>query len=279
MDYMQRMLADLSLGGMRYFDQVDSTNDEAERWIRAGAPDLALVVANEQTNGRGRLGRRWFTPPDSALAFSVVLRWFGQSLPDVHKQISRLTALGALAVGDALQEMYLLGSEIKWPNDVLVGGRKISGVLSEAQWDGDQLTAAVLGIGINIALSSLELPEDEQGFPVTCVEQALVEKQGRVAAPVDRWLLLRSVLQKLLVWRPLLNSVVFIRAWDSRLAFRGQWVRVYLNTPEHETEDAATIVEGKIQGLTSEGALQLLDRQGRLIKLQAGELRLRPLEM
>jgi len=97
----------LPLGGLRYFERIGSTNDEAAGWVGTGAPDLALVVADEQTSGRGRAGRTWFTPPGAALAFSLVLRSLpvtrGEA-PHSHPEIvSRLTALGALARALALR--------------------------------------------------------------------------------------------------------------------------------------------------------------------------------
>lgn len=90
---LEQSLSTLPLGATRFFDSIGSTNDEALRWARAGAPHLALVVADEQTAGRGRLGRRWYTPAGSALAFSLVL--LPESLPT--NSLTRLTAQGALA--------------------------------------------------------------------------------------------------------------------------------------------------------------------------------------
>jgi len=97
-------LADLSLGGVRYFECVGSTNDEAAQWAAQGAPDLALVVADEQTTGRGRAGRHWYTPRGTGLAFSIVVY---PTLED-SGSVSRMTALGALAVCDALKNRYHL---------------------------------------------------------------------------------------------------------------------------------------------------------------------------
>src|SRR5512147_1345877 len=112
---LQALLSGLPLGAVRYFDTVGSTNDLAARWADDGAPDLSLVAADEQTAGRGRLGRRWITPPGAALAFSLVLTDIRQA------DILRYTALGALAVCDALNLTFspLPPAQIKWPNDVI----------------------------------------------------------------------------------------------------------------------------------------------------------------
>jgi BirA family biotin operon repressor/biotin-[acetyl-CoA-carboxylase] ligase len=165
---LQALLADLPLGSVRYFATVGSTNDLAGRWVEAGAPDLALVAADEQTAGRGRLNRRWITPPSSALAFSLVLK------NPVEADVLRYTALGALAVCDALNAALspVLPAQIKWPNDVIATRRKLAGVLAEAHWQGESLTAVILGIGINVAPPSVP-PDEQLNYPATCVESVV----------------------------------------------------------------------------------------------------------
>lgn len=251
---LERHLTDLPLGGLRYFDELGSTNDEAARWAEAGAPDLSLVVADEQTAGRGRVNRRWFTPPGAALAFSLILR------PFVPLPPSTLSAFGALAVSDALLDSYGLMTEIKWPNDVLAGRRKLAGVLAEAQWQGEELLAVILGIGVNVAPSSVP-PETEILFPATCVETAL----GR---PVERWQLLRAVLESVLRWRPRLDTAEFLQSWEERLAFRGEWVEV--------SGGGESGQEGILLGLNRDGCLRLRIPSGEEIGVQVGDIRLRP---
>ncbi len=247
---------------VRYFEQIDSTNSEAARWVADGAPDLALVVADEQTAGRGRLGRKWFTPPGAALAFSLVLRQ--SAMTGDSESLTRLTALGAVAVCQALREGYALPAEIKWPNDVLVQRKKLAGMLVEAAWLGNQLQSAILGIGINIA------PESAPGaaeltYPATCVQTVL----GR---PLDRWELLSAALNNLLKWRIHLNSPDFLAAWDGYLAFKGEWVTIFENDPAGERSRL-----GCVLGLDELGRLRLQDQAGQETSLLAGELRLRPL--
>src|SRR5664279_6508775 len=113
---LQSILTGLPLGGLRYFDSIGSTNDDALAWARAGAPDFSLVVADAQTAGRGRLLRRWITNPGSALAFSLVLRPSTQE----SECLPRFSPLGAVAVRQALADLFGLPAEIKWPNDVLL---------------------------------------------------------------------------------------------------------------------------------------------------------------
>lgn len=274
---LEAALFDLPLNAIRYFPSLDSTNDEAARWVAQGAADLALVVADEQTAGRGRAGRRWYTPAGAALAFSLILRT-PQVVPGV---LTRLTALGTLAVHGALRGRYGLPAQIKWPNDVVIQGRKVAGVLAEAHWLGDRLEAVILGIGINVApdsVSDTALPPAERRFPVTCVESAL-------GGPVERVEVLHAVLAELIHWRPRLVSLIFLQAWEASLAFLGEWVRVSpgegfnggspLNSLGRPSQ---RVWEGQIAGLAPDGALRLRTRSGEIVTAQVGEIRLHPLD-
>jgi BirA family biotin operon repressor/biotin-[acetyl-CoA-carboxylase] ligase len=260
---LEKDLAGLPLGPLRYFDRIGSTNDEASRWADTGAPDLALVVAGEQTAGRGRGGRKWFTPPEAALAFSLVLRDLTSASPET---IPWTTALGALAVSQALHDDYGLQAQIKWPNDVLLERRKVAGVLAEAHWVGDQLSAVILGIGINVAPSAVPA-DSELIFPATCIEAAL-------GHPLERTSLLRSVLAKLLEWRTQLGTPEFLRAWEESLAFQGEWVYAIIKGQA----GAAHRRQGLVLGLDPQGQIKLRDRSGEIFSLRVGEIRLRPLE-
>src|SRR5438128_642729 len=108
------------------FDSIDSTNFEAMRQARAGADEGLCVIAREQTRGRGRLDRSWHSPKDAGLYFSIVLR------PKIEmKTWPLMTLMAALAVSDALMRVCALRVDIKWPNDVYVGNRKLCGILAE----------------------------------------------------------------------------------------------------------------------------------------------------
>jgi BirA family biotin operon repressor/biotin-[acetyl-CoA-carboxylase] ligase len=243
-------LSGLPLGPIRYFESIDSTNSYAATWAQAGAPDLAFVIADEQTAGKGRQGRSWQTPADSALAFSLVLKPGGIGQP-----LGRYAALGALAVQDTLAGTYNLPAAIKWPNDVLLDGAKVCGVLAEADWQGDRLSHVILGIGVNVRPAAVP-PAARLRFPATSIETAL----GR---PQDRWLLLRQFLEALLGWRARLHLKTFVSAWEKRLAFLGEQVRV----GDHQ---------GQLAGLTSEGHLRLVTPAGELV-FPMGEISLTPL--
>jgi BirA family biotin operon repressor/biotin-[acetyl-CoA-carboxylase] ligase len=272
---LETRLTDLNLPAIRYLARTDSTNDEASRWISAGAVDGSLVVADEQTAGRGRGDRRWTTVPGSGLAFSLII------FPVHHGPfiVPRRTVIGALAVKDALHNLYGLCAQIKWPNDVLLNHKKVAGILTENYWSGDDLTAVILGFGINVTSGSVEaaaLPVHRFAFPATCVEDAL----GR---PVDRIELLHAVLQEYIAWRPRIASPEFLRQWEANLAFLGEWVQVTPGEsfgkdglPVAMEKALAPIGEGKVLGLAPDGALKLLTRSGETVIAQYGEVRLRP---
>ena len=248
---LQSILADLPLGSMAYFNVLDSTNAQAERWVENGAPHLSLVVADEQTAGRGRSGRTWFTPPGAGLAFSLVLR------PEQIESASipRLTGLGALAVCEVLQSKYDLQAQIKWPNDVLVDGRKLTGVLVEADWLGDEFRSVVLGIGINVAPGSVP-----PGSEATCVETV-------IGSPIDRWTLLREVLRVLLSRLLGIDQDEFLQAWEGNLAFQMEWVQLL--------REGSEPVVGRLLGMRSDGSLRMALPNGEEVFFQAGEIRLR----
>jgi BirA family biotin operon repressor/biotin-[acetyl-CoA-carboxylase] ligase len=271
-------LAELPLGPVRYFDSTGSTNLEAAEWAEAGGPDLSLVVADEQTAGRGRMGRKWFTPPGAALAFSLILRpegWLSLEAEPPDKSataVMRLTALGALAVCEGLRayaeaRALQVASQIKWPNDVIVNGRKLAGVLTEASWEGARLSFAILGTGINVAPASLP-PAEGLTFPATCFE-------GVLGMPVDRWDLLQRVLAALLDWLPEMASAEFMEAWGSRLAYKGEWVQVRSTDPAGA---AGIPLEGQVLGLNADGSLGLRTRSGKVMAIHSGEVHLRPVD-
>ena len=268
---LESTLADLNLPSIRFFTSIGSTNDEAWRWIDAGAPHCALIITDEQTAGRGRFQRHWVTTAGSGLAFSLVLL----SPPLDPQLVNRITGLGALAVARALQIKYSLPAQIKWPNDVLLDQHKVAGVLVEARWNGQNLKAVIIGIGINIAPESVNpvnLPAEGLNFPATCVENVL-------GHPVDRLELLYGILKEFFSWLPQLFTQDFIREWEDSLAYHDQWVElsvVNIAQPSRPETVPPPLLVGKVIGLTTDGSLKLLTRSGKLVTAQVGEIHLRP---
>ena len=164
---LNKLLSKLLMGDIKYFDSIGSTNDEALAWAAKDAKDLSLVVADEQTAGRGRLDRKWFTPSGTALAFSLILR----PSPAERPHLSRMVGLAALSVTDSFLAREL-APQIKWPNDILLNECKVAGILIESVWSGEDVDCIVIGMGVNILKGAVPDP-DMLLFPATSLEDAL----------------------------------------------------------------------------------------------------------
>lgn len=147
----------------RHCAAVDSTNREAERWAADGAPEGALVLAESQTAGRGRLGRTWADVPGRSLLFSLVLR---PTLPAA--QTPPLTFAAAVALAEALSRWAPAEAlELKWPNDVLLGGRKAAGILLEMRAEGQRTEHVILGVGVNVEGDPGQYPAEVRNLCTT----------------------------------------------------------------------------------------------------------------
>lgn len=188
---------------IRVFQETNSTNDVVEKLARDGVKEGVVVFAESQTRGRGRLGRKWISPSGKGLWFSLLLR------PDLRPaEATRLTVASAAAVRRAIARQTGLEPEIKWPNDILVGGKKVAGILTELNAELDRVKYVILGIGVDVNLNASDLPADlrrsttslkaECGKAVSRAELAVLMMQelekdyarvadGRFAALADEW--------------------------------------------------------------------------------------------
>ncbi len=248
---LKRLLEHLGWLDWQYYPVVGSTNDIALKWARTGAPDWGLVIADQQSAGRGRGGRNWVTKPGSALAISLVIK----PSPKELQMLPRFTALAALGLVNAL-EILGLQAEIKWPNDVLLDGKKAAGILVETEWQESDFTALVIGLGVNVLPESVP-PVEQLRYPAISVAEAT----GR---PIDRWVLMVELVKGMKNLRPLLTSDDFIRVWNNKLAFRGEVKRIHL--------PGGTVEEFEVLGVTSEGALEVRDRHGKRVEIVSGEI-------
>ena len=253
---IENRLSGLPIPQVRYLQSTTSTNEYAFTWAEAGAPDGALVVADEQTAGRGRLDRRWITRAGAALAFSLVLR--PSTEEGAHAAL--FPGLGGLAVQSTLAQAFGLPAQVKWPNDVLVGGRKICGVLVESIWTSENPVCVVVGIGINIRPDAPP-PSERLLFPATCLE-------AETGHAVNRLDVLAGVLQQFFTWRPKLGSARLIQDWEESLAYRGEHVQLVAPM-------GGQAMTGVLLGLNSRGDLRLRLADGTEIAVNAGELSLR----
>jgi BirA family biotin operon repressor/biotin-[acetyl-CoA-carboxylase] ligase len=170
----------------RVLERVTSTNDAAWQEALAGAPEGTVIFAEEQTAGRGRMGRPWFSPPRSGLLFSVVLR------PELDvRQSNLLTVVSAVAVAEALQEHPGLHARIRWPNDITVRDRKVAGILVEGRSLATG-SAFVLGIGVNVRVRPREFPPE--------IRETATSLAAETGTPPERNDLARGLLASLDRW-------------------------------------------------------------------------------
>lgn len=253
---LKKTLSKLNIGGLRYFDSIGSTNDEALAWAADDAPDYSIVIADEQTQGRGRLNRKWYTPKGSALAFSLIL----SPSTGQHAHLTRTVGVAALSIAEACRGLGL-APRIKWPNDILLNGKKTAGILIETVWSGDKVDSVVVGMGINVHSESVP-PQEFLQFPATSLE----EEFGKEALSRER--ILYNILNAFISWSARMGSDELIKVWEESLAFRGEQVQV-------KTESEAPIT-GELLGLEPDGSLRLRDAHDKSIIVQFGDISLRP---
>jgi BirA family biotin operon repressor/biotin-[acetyl-CoA-carboxylase] ligase len=248
LDRFQSTLSTASIGHpFRFERSVGSTMDEARAAGRGDAPHGYTVLADEQTAGRGRFGRRWVAPPGSNLTFTILVR------PAIET-LESLSIIAALAVGDGVRAATGIDPVFKWPNDVQVGGRKLAGILIEAEFSGDRPTFALVGIGLNVNQVSGAEPE------IAAIAVSLRDLLGHT---VEREVVLTAVLAAFERWYDRAPDPAICDAWSSRLVTLGQTISVSF---------AGQIESGLAESVTPNGALRLRRSDGSLVVLPAGEV-------
>ncbi len=260
---VKKTLSKLNLGDLRYFDSIGSTNDEALAWAAGDARDMSIVIADEQTQGRGRLHRKWFTPKGSALAFSMILR----PSASLRTHLSRTVGLTALSLTDSCLKLGLV-PRIKWPNDILLNCKKAAGILIETVWSGADVDSLVVGMGANIHAASVP-PVEELRFPATSLEDELAGE------PPAREEFLFDILSAFISRRKLIATDEFLKAWNDLLAFRGEQVQVTRDLSADGKVSGSTVT-GILIGLESDGSLRLDDPKDNAVIVQFGDVSLRP---
>ena len=194
-------------------EETGSTNDDAKVLSEQVGSEF-VVWAKNQTAGRGREDRHWQAAEGCSLTFSVLLR----PIEKEKEFLSRFTALGAIALTDLLSSAYTLEAEIKWPNDVLISGRKVSGILTEITWNGSNIETIILGIGVNLKDGAFTNTGNLR-FPATCLEAEGVAIES-----------MQDILEKLLIAltlrRQQLDSAQFLEDWNQKLAFKNQYMPI-----------------------------------------------------
>jgi BirA family transcriptional regulator, biotin operon repressor / biotin---[acetyl-CoA-carboxylase] ligase len=236
---------------IHHFATLGSTNDQLE--AMDAAPEFTCVVADEQTAGRGRRARAWYSSPGDGLYLSILL------LPrsDSSSKLPLIGLMASVAVAETLVERGVAGVDIKWPNDTLINGRKVSGVLAEAVNSGSESLRLILGVGVNL---------NHRSFPPDLSETATsfaIETGGRADVEEFRDRLLEKIAQWYVVWRRGASTSIIDRWQQLSTYARGQRVVVTLEDEK---------LTGVTDGLTETGALRLAVDGGAVKTILAGEV-------
>ena len=242
-------------------DRVDSTNSYAKRLAEQGEPEGVLVVAERQTAGRGRRGRHWESPEGVNVFMTLILR------PKLHpSMISGMTLLAALAIAKAIQEMVSVDVAIKWPNDVIVAGKKVCGILTEMSSEENFVHYGVVGMGINVNQSGF--PEELQG-KATSLFLETGKKLDRCALAARTVTLFGAYYRQ---YEREGNLSAIVAEYNQLLANRDREVRVYYGMVEDAAEE--DVRTGIARGIDREGAL-LVEMDGREERIVSGEVSVR----
>jgi len=236
---------------VHYF-RTGSTNDDAFKLAHRGAPHGTVVVAEEQTAGRGRFGRQWISEKSVGIYSSTLLR------PPLSPAAAPILTLAAgVAVCRALRSVTGLSPDIRWPNDVLLNGKKVSGILTEMQAELDRMHAVVLGIGINV--NQREMPPEIRAIATSLrIETGVVHSRPQVLVAMLKEL--ESAYKMLLAE----GNAAVVRAFTAASSYaRGKKIRVVSNTEEYQATTA---------GVEASGALRVAREDGREELLVAGEI-------
>ena len=254
LDELRQGLALKRLSGqLHYFPEIDSTNSVARRLADSGACEGDIVIAEAQTRGRGRLGRQWQSPPFANLYFSVILR---PSLPAANAP--QITLMSAVALAETVDQFISQTTTIKWPNDILVDGKKLAGILTEASCDSAGLQYVILGIGVNLNYRFETMPEEIRQRAISVAE--LTGKSVRREGFFER------LIQALDRCYGELEERGFARLasrWEAHFSLRGRKVRV---------ESGGQSISGTAIGIDHDGALIIEEARGTRHRVIAGDV-------
>ena len=235
------------------YDRVGSTNDLALQCGIDGAQEGTLILAESQTRGRGRHGRRWLAPPGSSILASVILR---------HRlrvnQVGLPNLIGAVSIATAINELTNLSARIKWPNDLLIQGKKVSGILTELEYDRHRQPFFVMGFGVNVNTTRTDLPEE--------LRASATSLQIESNREISRATLLQTILHRLeenylCLKHGKTNPIV---ATANRLLYlSGDWIQI---------KTADEVFRGQAEAIDRDGGLLLKDMDGERRKFLVGEV-------
>ena len=229
---------------IHYFPEISSTMDAARELAKKGAGDGTIVIAEAQTHGRGRLNREWLSPA-GGIYFTIVLR------PGISPAYApRINLMASIAVATTIKKLFELKAELKWPNDVLIEGRKVCGILAEMDAEMDVVNFVNIGIGIN---ANTSIPQ---------FEKTVTSLKGALGREISRKELLSALLMEIERWQPLLMKEDLLQEWKK--------LSVTLNKDVKIVAPGEVIV-GRAIDIDTTGALIVKKRDGSLKKAMAGD--------
>ncbi len=251
---IQRAISSHRLGkNIHWFETLPSTNLKAQALAQLGAAEGEIVIAEEQTQGKGRLGRSWSSPPYLNLYLSLILQ---PKLPPTHAP--QITLMAGVAVADTVQSFIPFAPEIKWPNDILVRGQKIAGILTESSCESDRILFVILGVGVNLNFSKELMSETIRNKATSLL--TLTQK------PVDRQAFTCGLIQNLDRCYGTLEGSGFVgirRRWEGYFQLQGKKVTVEM--PDGQ-------ISGKAVGIDMDGALIIEGEGGDQERILAGDV-------
>ena len=243
---------------IKYFTSTDSTNNQAKKLAMQGATDGTIVISEEQLGGRGRLSRMFFSPKYKGIWFSVILR--PKFLP---QEAPKCTLLAAVAIAKAIDEATGIKVGIKWPNDILYNGKKIVGILTEMNAEMDCVNYIVIGMGINVNITSDEMPDD--------IKETATSLNQIAKKDISRLKLLTSILNNLEELYLAVQERGFAPIFD-------EWRKYSITLNQHikviGVNDSETF-EGVAVDIDNDGAL-LVKTNGQIKRVLAGDVSIRP---
>jgi len=238
---------------IHHFHSMDSTNSMAYQLALQGAEEGEIVVAESQKKGRGRLGRKWYSPPLTNLYLSVILR------PEIPpQQASLITLMAAVATAGAIHKLSGIQPMIKWPNDILLKNRKVAGLLNEIHSEMDRIHFVILGIGVNLNMDEKMFSKEIRGLATS-----LKREMGQ---SISRKAFLKTLLEELEMWYEIFlkeGASPILKAWREKAQIQGRPVKV---------TSFGEVLSGTAIDVDSDGALILETKEGEQKRVVAGDV-------
>ncbi|MDR7075305.1 BirA family biotin operon repressor/biotin-[acetyl-CoA-carboxylase] ligase [Neobacillus niacini] len=240
---------------LHYEETVDSTQKIAHRLAYDDAPEGTVIIAEEQVSGRGRMARRWHSPKYTGIWMSIILRP-NISLP----KAPQLTLLTAVAIVQAIEELTGLLPEIKWPNDILIKGKKVTGILTELEAESDRINSIIIGIGINVNQTKEDFPSDLEQ-----IATSLLLEKGETVSRAD---LIKGIFTNL-------EKLYLLYLEEGFLPIKLLWESYAISIGKKITARTLTqSIIGKALGITDDGVLMIEDDHGKIHHVYSADIEL-----